>query len=62
MLNFFYDSLDTLKKVKKPTRQEIVNLTGIIFAVVIISAIIFALMDGIFGGIYQEFYTMMVGA
>jgi preprotein translocase SecE subunit len=62
MLNFFYDSLDTLKKVKQPTRKEIINLTGVIFAVVIISALLFALMDGVFGGIYREFYTMMSGA
>lgn len=45
MLNFFYDSIETLKKVKKPTNADVINLTIIIFLVVIIAALLFALMD-----------------
>lgn len=59
MLNFFYDSLETLKKVKHPTSKEVINLTITIFVVVVIAAIVFALFDGIFGGIYQEIYRTM---
>lgn len=59
MLHFFYDSLDTLKKVKKPTQKEVIDMTISIFVVVIISAGIFALFDGVFGAVYQEFYGYM---
>lgn len=48
MLTFFYDSLDSLKKVKKPTAKEVVNLTIVIFVVVIISALLIASFDGLF--------------
>jgi len=48
MFDFFYDSLDTLRRVKKPSLKEVTELTIIIFIVVILSALIFALMDGVF--------------
>ncbi len=56
MLNFFYDSIETLKKVKKPTNADVINLTIIIFLVVIIAALLFALMDWIFGEAYNMIY------
>jgi preprotein translocase SecE subunit len=59
MLDFFYDSLDTLKKVKKPTQKEIWETTVIIFVVVIISAIIFVVFDTVFGEAYKAFYSGM---
>lgn len=59
MFTFFYDSLDTLKKVKKPTLKEIAEVTVMIFVAVIVSAVIFAILDGFFGALYREFYTMM---
>lgn len=59
MLNFFYDSLDTLKKVKKPTSAEITNMTITIFVVVIIAAIIFMVYDGVFSAAYKSFYLSM---
>jgi preprotein translocase subunit SecE len=37
MLKFFYDSLDTLKQVKKPTKKEVVNITIAIFIIVILA-------------------------
>jgi preprotein translocase SecE subunit len=62
MLNFFYDSLETLKKVKKPTNSEVSHLTIIIFVVVIISALMFAFMDGAFGELYNMIYETLSGA
>jgi preprotein translocase SecE subunit len=59
MLNFFYDSLDTLKKVKKPTTKEITDMTITIFVVVLISAVIFVLFDTVFGELYKMFYAAM---
>lgn len=61
MLTFFYDSLDSLKKVKKPTKKEVVNLTIVIFVVVMISALLFAFFDGLFAAAYQWFYSAMTG-
>lgn len=60
MLNFFYDSLETLKKVKKPTSKEVTNLTLIIFVVVIVSAILFAVFDGLFGQLYRWIYDLLI--
>lgn len=62
MLNFFYDSLETLKKVRKPTNSEVTTLTIIIFVVVVIAALMFALMDGIFGEVYNMIYETLRGA
>jgi len=62
MLTFFYDSLDSLKKVKKPTTKEVTNLTIVIFVVVIISGLLFALFDGAFAAAYQWFYGAMSGS
>ena len=59
MFSFFYDSLDTLKKVKKPTLSEVKDITIVIFVVVVISGIIFAFMDGVSGEVYKEFYNLM---
>lgn len=61
MFSFFYDSLDTLKKVKVPSRNDALQLTWIIFIVVIIAALIFAFMDGIFGEVYNMIYDALSG-
>ena len=59
MLNFFYESLETLKQVKKPTKKEVINLTVAIFVIVVISAIYFIITDWIFVNLYQMFYQLM---
>ena len=41
MLRFFYDSLETVKKLKHPTRKDYINLTLAIFAAVIIGSLYF---------------------
>lgn len=37
IMSFIYDSLDTVKKMKFPTKKEFINLTIAIFVVVIIA-------------------------
>ncbi len=59
MLNFFYESLETLKQVKKPTRKEVINLTIAIFVIVIIAALYFAAVDWVLMNLYQYFYQIM---
>jgi preprotein translocase SecE subunit len=56
MLHFFYDSLDTLKKVKKPTWKEVRVFTVQVFVVVIVSAFLFLVLDNLFGNLYQQIF------
>lgn len=59
MLKFFYDSLETLKQVKKPTKNEVINLAIAVFIIVIIAAGYFAAVDWVFINLYQTFYQIM---
>lgn len=59
MFNFFYDSIETLKQVKKPTKKQVFNLTVAIFIVVILAGIYFAILDGVFLSLYELFYNLM---
>ena len=56
MLHFFYDSLDTLKKVKKPTWKEVRVFTVQVFVVVLVSAFIFFVLDNLRGNLYQQIF------
>lgn len=59
MMHFVYDSLETVKKLKHPTKKDYINLSIGIFALVIISGLFFVLADTIFSGLYKIFYTIM---
>jgi len=48
MLDFIYDSLDTVRKLKFPTAKEVALLTIGIFAAVIVAGIFFVVADTIF--------------
>ncbi len=61
MLDFIYDSLDTVKKLKFPTAKEVALLTIGIFAAVIVAGIYFVIADTIFSDGYRVFYTKMSG-
>lgn len=58
---FFYDSLETVKKLKRPTRKDYINLTIAIFAAVIIGGIFFVALDTLLSNGYQIFYSIMTG-
>ncbi len=55
-MSFLYDSLDTVKKLKYPTKKEITELTIAIFAVVIVSGLIFVALDTVFSGLYRSVF------
>lgn len=57
MLSFFYDSLDTLKKVKKPTSKEVRSFTIMVFAVVIVASVFFIFFDTVRRNLYQTLFT-----
>jgi len=58
---FLYDSLDTVKKLKYPTKKEIISLTIAIFVVVIISGLIFVVLDTTFSELYRAAYFAITG-
>lgn len=59
MLDFIYDSLDTVKKLKFPTVKQVARLTIAIFALVIVAGAYFILVDTVFSGGYKAFYSAM---
>jgi hypothetical protein len=59
MLDFIYDSLDTVKKLKFPTVKQIVGLTLAIFGLVIVAGAYFIFADTLFTGGYKAFYAAM---
>jgi preprotein translocase SecE subunit len=58
-MKFIYDSLDTVKKLKRPTKKDFINLTLAIFALVIVAGVYFVATDTVFSGIYKWFYSVM---
>ena len=60
MLDFIYDSLDTVKSLKHPDKKLYISLTAAIFAVVIITGLYFVLADYVFSEGYQIFYQTMM--
>ncbi len=62
MLHFFYDSLDTLKKVKKPTWKEVRVFTLQVFATVIVASIIFFVFDNLRGNLYKQIFATFGGS
>lgn len=59
MMKFIYDSLETIKRLKHPTKKDFINITIAIFVAVIISAALFVFYDTIFTGLYKWFYNIM---
>ena len=59
MLDFIYDSLDTVKKLKFPTVKQFAQLTGAIFGLVLFAWIYFIICDTIFSEGYKMFYSTM---
>ena len=59
MMKFIYDSLETVKKLKHPTKKDFINLTIAIFAFIIVSGALFIIADTIFSWLYKRFYSIM---
>lgn len=59
MLRFFYDSLDTVKKLRKPTKSDYITMTIAIFVVVIVAGFYFMGADALFSSLYKFFYSFM---
>jgi len=59
MMKFIYDSLDTVKKLKHPTKKDFINITISIFVTVFIAGLFFVFADTVFAGLYKWFYSVM---
>lgn len=58
-MKFIYDSLETVKKLKHPSKKDFINLTIAIFAAILVAGVYFIAADTIFSGIYKRFYSIM---
>lgn len=59
MIKFFYDSLETLQKVKFATKKDYISLgLGVVFAIVV-CGIFFVGVDTFFTGAYNTLYSVM---
>lgn len=59
MMKFIYDSLDTVKGLKHPTKKMYINLTIGIFVMVIMAWLYFILADTVFSAIYNLAYSIV---
>lgn len=59
MIKFFYDSLETLQKVKFATKKDYISLgLWVVFAIIICGAF-FIGVDTVLSGAYKTFYSVM---
>lgn len=61
MFNFFYDSLETVQKLKFPTREEYIQMTLLVFAAIVIAGIYFVITDTVISQVYSAIYQMFRG-
>ncbi len=59
MMKFIYDSLDTVKGLKHPSKKQYINLTIAIFFMVIFAGAYFIFADSAFSALYNIFYSIM---
>ena len=61
MMKFIYDSFDTVKWLKHPTKKQYISLTIAIFALVIFAGLYFIFADFIFTSGYELFNGLLAG-
>ena len=59
MLKFLEEAVEVLRETKKPTKDEVINMTIAVFVIIIIFGIFFALVDWLFINVYNYFYDFM---
>jgi preprotein translocase SecE subunit len=59
MIKFFYDSLETLQKVKFATKKDYISLGLWVVFAIIVCGFFFVGVDTIFSGAYKTFYSIM---
>lgn len=61
MLNFFYDSLETVQKLKFPTSKEYMQMWLLVFAAIIVAWVYFMITDTIISQLYSTLYQLLRG-
>lgn len=61
MFDFFYSSLETVQKLKFPTRQEYIQMGLFCFAAMIIAGLYFMLTDTVISQLYSTIYQLFRG-
>ena len=56
-MNFFQESVDELKKVHHPTRQETIQASMVVLAMVVMFSIFLGLVDYVIGNVMQAVLT-----
>lgn len=59
MFNFLYDSLETVQKLKFPTRSEIINFTLTVFVMILFVSIFIWIADTFIGNIFRTIYQTL---
>lgn len=59
MIKFFYDSLETLQKVKFATKKDYISLWLWVVFAIIVCGFFFVGVDTLFSGAYKTFYSVM---
>lgn len=59
MIKFFYDSLETLQKVKFATKKDYISLGLWVVFAIIVCGFFFVGVDTLFSGAYKTFYSVM---
>ena len=59
MIKFFYDSLETLQKVKFASKKDYISLWLWVIFAIIVCGVFFIGVDTFFSGAYKTFYSMM---
>ncbi|PID34798.1 MAG: preprotein translocase subunit SecE [candidate division SR1 bacterium] len=59
MMKFIYDSIDTVKSLKHPTKKDYINLTIAIFVLVVFAGLLFIGVDTLFGGGYNLLFDAL---
>jgi preprotein translocase SecE subunit len=59
MIKFFYDSLETLQKVKFATKKDYISLTLGVIVAIIVFGIFFVGIDTFFSWAYKTMYSIM---
>jgi len=60
MLDFMYDSLETVKKLRFPTKKEFINLTIGTFLIVLIASVFFVVLDTVFAWAHQAIHNAIM--
>lgn len=61
MFNFFYESLETVQKLKFPTQEDYIQMSLLVFLAIIIAGAYFMLTDTVISQIYSTIYQIYRG-